>query len=358
MKKIKTAILGQGRSGRDIHGRCLSDMTDLYEIAAAVDLIPDRRVRAEKEYGCQTYEDYRSLFEREDIDLVINALPSHLHVPVTLEFIGRGFNIISDKPLAGRASEVDTLIGAAEKSGKLFTVFQQSRYAPYFLKIREVIDSGVLGSIKQIKISYNSFQRRWDWQTLQEFNGGSLLNTGPHPVDQALQLFGTDVMPDVTCIMDRVNTFGDAEDFVKLIMRKPGRPVIDLEIISCSAFPTFTYEIYASNGGLRSNGTRVEWRYFRPSEAPEQKLIKTPLMKEDKTPAYCSEKLVWYDEWADLSEEMKDSFKFMTTSYYKMIYEALTKGAALEITPQQVRQQIAVIEEAHRQNPLSALNEQ
>lgn len=356
MKKLKVAILGQGRSGRDIHGRSLSCMTDMYEIAATVDLLSERRERSKKEYGCETYEDYRCLFERKDIDLIINALPSHLHPPVTLEFIDKGFNIVCDKPLARKASEVDTLIAAAEKSGKLFSIFQQSRYAPHFMKIREVINSGVLGRIIQISIRYNGFQRRWDWQTLQEFNGGSLLNTGPHPLDHALQLFGTDVMPEIFCAMDRVNTYGDAEDYVKLILRGQDRPVIDLEIASCSALPTYMFEIYASNGSLRSNGSKVEWKYFKPEEAPEQKLIKTPLEKEDGTPSYCSEQLVWYEELADLSEQAKDSFKFMTTKYYTMIHKVMTEGAQLEITPQQVRQQIAVIEEAHRQNPLSRMD--
>ncbi len=356
MKKIRVAILGQGRSGRDIHGRCLSGMTDMYEIVATVDTLADRRERSRNEYGCETFEDYRSLLDRKDIDLVINALPSHLHVPVTLEFINAGFNIVCDKPLARKVSEVDTLIAAAEKSGKLFTVFQQSRYSPLFTKMREIINSGVLGRIVQINIRYNGFQRRWDWQTLQEFNGGSLLNTGPHPVDQALQLFGTDIIPEVKCFMDRVNTFGDAEDYVKLILSGPGRPVIDIEISSCSAFPQNTYEIYASNGGLKASGSKIEWKYFKPEEAPEQHLIKTPLSKEDGTPAYCSEKLIWYEESADLSEETRDTFKFMTTKFYTMIYRAMTEGAPLEITPQQVRQQIAVMEEAHRQNPLSRLD--
>ena len=41
----------------------------------------------------------------------------------------------------------------------------------------------------------------------------------------------------------------------------------------------------------------------------------------------------------------------MTGKFYSMLYKALTKGKALEITPEQVRRQIAVIEECHRQNP-------
>ena len=45
----------------------------------------------------------------------------------------------------------------------------------------------------------------------------------------------------------------------------------------------------------------------------------------------------------------------MAGSFYDMLYRTLTEGAELEITPQEVKQQIAVIEEAHRQNPLSRM---
>jgi hypothetical protein len=44
-------------------------------------------------------------------------------------------------------------------------------------------------------------------------------------------------------------------------------------------------------------------------------------------------------------------FMYMSRSFYDMLYRTLAKGAPLEITPQQLRQQIAVIEEAQRQNP-------
>lgn len=50
-------------------------------------------------------------------------------------------------------------------------IFLQSRYAPQFVKVREIVDSGVLGRIVEIKITTSSFGRRWDWQTLQENAG-------------------------------------------------------------------------------------------------------------------------------------------------------------------------------------------
>ena len=255
--------------------------------------------------------------------------------------------------MARTVEEVDRLIEASQKAGRLLAIFQQSRYAPYFQQVRKVIDSGVLGRIIQISIAFNGFARRWDWQTVQANYAGSLLNTGPHPVDQALQLFGTDVMPKVICFMDRVNTFGDAEDYVKLILHGEGRPIIDLEISSCCAYPSFTYNVQGQYGGLKGTMKEMQWKYYRPEEAPEQQLITTPLSSEDGNPAYCSEKLKWYEESWTVPEEQKDLFSTISGGFYNMLYKVLTEGAPLEITPQQVRQQIAVIEECHRQNPLS-----
>ncbi|MGI6705723.1 MAG: Gfo/Idh/MocA family protein [Clostridia bacterium] len=355
MKTIRVAILGLGRSGRDIHGRFLQIVPDMYKIAVAVDPLKERRERAEKEYQCETYADYREILNRKDLDIIINATPSHLHVPITLDLLHHGFHVLCEKPLARKVEEVDQLIAASRKQGRILAIFQQSRYAPYFRQVRKVIDSGVLGRIVQISIQFNGFSRRWDWQTLQEYNGGNLLNTGPHPLDQALQLFGTDIMPEITCIMDRANTFGDAEDYVKLILRGKDRPVIDLEISSCCAYPCFTYNIQGVYGGLKGTMEHIQWKYYRPEEAAEQKLQRQPLHNVDGTPAYCSEGLKWYEEAWEVPHGEKDLFMTMSGAFYSMLYRTLTEQAPLEITPQQVRQQIAVIEECHRQNPLSPI---
>jgi len=354
-KVIRVGILGQGRSGRDIHGSYLNTVKDKYRIVAVADLIKERRDRAVREYGCDAYLNYRDVLKRKDLDLVINALPSHFHVPVTKEILNAGFNVLCEKPLARKAAEVDMLMRTAKKSGRVFAIYQQSRFAPYFQQVKKVIKSGVLGRIVQISIAFNGFSRRWDWQTLQEYNGGSLLNTGPHPLDQALNLMNTKVVPDVTCIMDRVNTYGDAEDYVKLILRAPDRPLIDLEISSCCAYPCFTYNIHASRGSLKGNTAHIDWKYFKPAEAPRRRLQREPLSKPDGTPSYCSEQLKWYEETWDLTKEEQDLFGSMSASFYNMLHNAVQYGKPLEITPEQVRQQIAVIEECHRQNKLKRL---
>ncbi|RXZ83240.1 gfo/Idh/MocA family oxidoreductase [Paenibacillaceae bacterium] len=353
MNPIKVGIIGQGRSGHDIHAKTLSQLPELFEITAVSDPESSFRQRAADAYGCEAYTDYKQLLQHKELELIVNASPSHLHVPLTLESLQQGFHVLCEKPLARTASEVDALITAAEQSGKLLTAFQQSRYSPSFQKIMEVIRSGVLGRIVQASISFNGFARRWDWQTLQENNGGNLLNTGPHPLDQALQLLGTDEMPQVHCYMDRVNTFGDAEDYVKLLMHKAGHPVLDIEISSCDAYPSAIYRIQGQYGGISGNTTQLQWRYFAPEQAPHQTLVRTPLKHPDGSPAYGSETLPWVEEQWEIPEAQQDMLSYVSRAFYGNLYAALRHGEPLEVTPQKVKQQIAVIEECHRQNPLS-----
>ncbi|MBP1995971.1 Gfo/Idh/MocA family protein [Paenibacillus eucommiae] len=355
---LKVGIIGQGRSGRDIHGNLLAKIKHYYKIAAVADGLTERRERAIQEYNCHAYASWQEMVEHEELDLVVNASPSEQHFQISLELLNRGLHVLCEKPLAKTAVEVDRLIEASNRSGKILAVFQNSRYLPAFVQIRKVIKSGVLGRIVQVDITQSGFARRWDWQTLQSNNGGNLMNTGPHPLDQALQLFGDDIMPQITCIMDRANTFGDAEDYVKLIMRAPGRPTIDVEISSCSAFTREPFMIHGTNGGLRGSAQRLEWTYFKPEEAPEQKLTRDPLFDKNGMPGYCSEALTWYSEqWEPSISNERTPFEQMTEQVYMMLYRTLTQGALLEITPQQVRQQMAVMEQCRRQNPHIYLNE-
>lgn len=351
MSKIRVGIIGQGRSGHNIHAVGLGEMTDKYEVVAVADPMPGRCDDAVEKLGSAPYADYKEMLKRTDLDIVVNASPSHLHVPITLEVMDAGHNVLCEKPLARYAADVDKMIAKSKETGKLFTVFQQSRTAPYYENIRRVLDSGVLGRIVAIRIAANGYGRRWDWQTLQEFSAGNLLNTGPHPLDQALGLLDTEAMPEVLCVMDRACTFGDAEDFVKIVLRAKDRPVVDLEVSSCCAYPTHTYNIDGTLGGLKSSIDHADWKWYNPEDAPEQHLHREPLEGRK----YCRETLPWQEASWDLPEEDKNWFLYMTKSYYTRLYETMVNGAPLFVKPEEVRRQIAVIEECHRQNPLSRM---
>ena len=93
---------------------------------------------------------HKPLLKRKDLDLIVNTMPSHLHVPVTLQFLRAGFHVVCEKPLAHKAREVDKLIAAAKKARRKLAVFQQNRFNPGFQQMLKVIRSGVLGRIVQV----------------------------------------------------------------------------------------------------------------------------------------------------------------------------------------------------------------
>ena len=348
---IRVAVLGQGRSGLDIHCRYFKTAPHKYQIVAVADLLEDRRQRAQSEMGCDTYADYHDLLAHGDIDLVVNALPSHLHPQATIDSLSIGHHTICEKPLARSVAELDNMIAAGQKAGRLLLPFQQSRNAPQFQKMLQVIDSGVLGRIVQVSISFSGFARRWDWQTLQEYRGGNLLNTGPHPIDQAMCLLDFKKPDHILCAMDRANTFGDAEDYVKILLRTKGKPVIDVEISSCTTFPQPMYTVHGERGGLSGGPAGLTWRYYDPQTAPKQTLTRSPL----PGPSYCREDLAMIERSWTPDEAEQNAFAYMSNAYYDGVFAVLREEAQSEITPQQVRVQIAVIEECHRQNSLSQL---
>ena len=350
MKKIRVGIIGQGRSGRDIHGALFRSEAgrEMYEVAAVAEYIPARRERAASEYGCDVYGDYRDLLKRDDIDLVVNSTYSHTHCPITLEALRAGKNVVSEKPFSKYVMECEQMIKTAKENGVTLAIFQQSRFAPYFVRIREILDTGLMGEVQQISIRFNGFIRRWDWQTSLRYYGGCLLNTGPHPLDQALTLLGYDGMPTVFSQLRRINSAGDAEDYAKLIITAPDRPLIDLEINPSDGYSEFTYKVCARRGSLSATMSKIRWKYH--DECPLPEITFGPLNLADGiSPAPCIETLHWNEHEEDLSGYASDAPQ---QAFYKNLYDHLVNGAELAIKPESLLQQIRIMELVHAQNPL------
>ncbi|MBO5756157.1 MAG: Gfo/Idh/MocA family oxidoreductase, partial [Clostridia bacterium] len=100
MKKLRVAIIGQGRSGRNIHGAFyLSDANSLFEVACVVDADEHRRALAANDFPqAEILSDYRELLGRKDVDLVVNASYSEMHYPISKELLEHGFNVPCEKP--------------------------------------------------------------------------------------------------------------------------------------------------------------------------------------------------------------------------------------------------------------------
>lgn len=352
MKKINVAIIGQGRSGRDIHGKYFrSEANENFVVTDVVDYDKERRERAEKEYpGCRVWDSYKALYGRDDIDVVVNSSYSDEHFEVTRDLLENGFNVIVEKPFARTKFECDTLIRLAKENKVMLAVFQQTFFAPFYNFAKDVIKSGKLGDIMQVDITYSGFSRRWDWQTLQKRVGGNIYNTGPHPIGLALGFLDFDDNARVAFSkLETVMISGDSDGYSKIILTAPDKPVVDIEINSNDAYPAANVKILGSKGTLKTTIGEYEMKYIKYGENPEKPALSNFIKKEDGLPAYCSEKLITHEE---SGEHEGDAFEFSTKAYYDMIYKRLVNDEPLTVTPEHASKIISVIETAHAQNPL------
>lgn len=350
MRKLRLAIIGQGRSGRGIHGFFYTLPENKYvEVVAVVDLLEHRRAYAER-YGCKdVYADYKELYARKDIDVVINASFSCDHYPVTKDLLLHGFNVIVEKPMAVTYKQASELIAIAKQKGVKLTVFQQTLMSSQFLKLKEIIDSGIIGKPLQVNLRYNGFNRRYDWQTLQSWGGGDLYNTGPHGIGQALDLLGWDPQYKVSfSSLKRANIAGDGDDYAKVILTAPNKPVIDLEVSNVFPFENTLYTVFGTKGGARIHAMNYEIKYIKEEELPKLKPIEKTLEKEDGSPAYCSEKLNWYTETGKIDGR---DWEEVLERFYKMLYEGLMDIAPFKVTAEMGAEVVRVLEKVTVDNP-------
>lgn len=320
VRPIKVGIGGLGRSGWNIHARIFEELSDMYRVVAVSDPLEDRRMEAYARFGCRTYEDFDRLAGDDEVELIVVATPSYLHAPHTIAALEAGKHVVCEKPMASNLSEADSMIEASRRTGRLLTVFHNSLFAPDYLKVKEIIQSGRLGKIVLVKIYNHTFGRRWDWQTLRRFGGGELRNNGVHLIAQALQMIGNrDV--EVFCDLRRTLTLGDAEDHVKLVLKAedPDSPLIDIEMTRACAYPQCRWLVMGTQGGLIGDSDTIKCKYFDPRELPPRQVETQPTPDR----SYNREEIPWREEEYHVDGKPGSS----GIAFYRELYETIRYGA-------------------------------
>lgn len=354
MKKLNIAIIGYGRSGCDIHGAFLrSKDNDICNVVAVVEYDPARAEAARKDFGCDTYSDYRELFHRTDIDFVTNASYSNEHFPVALDLLNHGFNVLCEKPLCKSPEQVQQLMDAAKAHNCELTIFHQYRYNDYYLEMKKLLDKKVLGDVKLVRARQNFFARRYDWQTLLYREGGAMRNNAAHTIEQIMDLAGSDELPEIHSRMEIWNSVGDAEDYMFATMKYSNGTVYEVEVNPSDAYADgCLFDIYGTLGTMKVYSSKIQYKYFDPEECPMFALEHKSLHNPDGSPAYCTNNIKWKEETIALDPDMMNVFGKCSSRFYHDWYEHLVNGAELYMKPEHIKHQIEIFNEVERQNPL------
>ena len=227
---IRIGIVGLGRAGLEMHCPELAEIPELFKIIAVCDPVKERRDLAVERFpDCRTYRRYEDLLADPDVELVDLATRSDDHAAHVMQALKTRKWVNVERPFCCDYDEAMVLRAAAIKAGNRLLVRHNYRYEAAYLQVREVMESGVLGEIYDIKIRRGTYERRDDWQTVKRCGGGTALAWGPAFLDQALELLKT---PPVKVWSDfkRVASVGDAEDFMRVILRNMAGLTVDLEI--------------------------------------------------------------------------------------------------------------------------------
>jgi scyllo-inositol 2-dehydrogenase (NADP+) len=220
--KIKTAILGYGRSGSTLHADPLEGLSDLFEVTAVCDIDPQAREKARARFNCPVYDDYHAMLNTEALDLVVIVTRSDQHCAMTCDCLRGGVNVLVTKPWAVNAGEAERMIAAAKESGRQLLPWLPARWGCDLARLKELLASGIIGDVFMVRRREFSFGIRADWQTEKRYGGGYLLNWGPHIVDQAVQLVGEPVVSAYGLLRQVINP-GDVEDvFLALLTTQSG----------------------------------------------------------------------------------------------------------------------------------------
>lgn len=259
--------------------------------------------------------------------------------------------MLCEKPFCRTRDEANDLIATAKANGCLLTVFQQTFFAPFYDKAREVIASGKLGRITQINLRYSGFGRRWDWQTLQWRCAGGVYNTGPHPIGLALGFL--DFAEDAKILyssLDTIMTSGDGDDCAKLLLTAPGKPLIDLEIHANDPYTDYNLKIMGSRGVFQSNaGSAYKMKYFVDEENEERPVMPNFLANADGMPIYCVDNLKVHEEEGKYEGS---AFDIGTRRLYENLYHVLRGEGELFVTPEIARDIIGIAEDMYKATPL------
>lgn len=215
MNVLTVAVAGCGSRGQDTYSKILMELGDKARIVAAADIDPEKLAGMQKLCGltpAQCYASAEEMLERPKLaDVMLICTPDRCHYAEAKAALEKGYHLLLEKPIAGKAEECRELAELAEKNGLYVAVCHVLRYTAFYQKIKEVMDSGALGEVESIQaieqVGYwhqaHSFVRG-NWRN-EELSSPMFLQKCCHDMDILLWITGK------RCL--RVSSFGSLRHF-------------------------------------------------------------------------------------------------------------------------------------------------
>lgn len=215
----RIAIIGAGERGRIAYARELGQYEDV-KIAAVVDKDKKRLELAQEEFALDDkylFLDADEFFDQMDreafVDAVVIATYDKEHYDITLKALDYDLDILLEKPISPNPIEVLNIARKAATKDKVFMICHVLRYAPFYTKLKKILDSGAIGDIININhnenIGYFHFAHsfvRGNWRNEEE-SSPLILQKSCHDMDILLYFLGLEPK--------KISSFGNLSYFIR-----------------------------------------------------------------------------------------------------------------------------------------------
>jgi len=314
---IRCAVVGYGPSFNMGKAHCNYILnTPGLELFAVCD-VDERRTRAaEKDFpGIETFTDLDELLE-EDFDLVTIVTPHNTHAPLAIRSLEAGKHVITEKPMCITVDEATRMIEAAERNGRMLTVFHNRRWDGDFLALKDILRKGLIGRVFQVEAFAGGYGHpgKW-WRSDKRISGGAMYDWGAHFIDWILNLIPEKIEGIVGFSQKLVWKDVTNEDDVRAIIRFESGTVADFQLSSIARVGKPRWRILGTKGGVLDIGEQFQVSTFLRGLPAEVKV------KYQKT------------EWGQ---------------FYRNVADHLLRGKELAVKPEEARRVIAVMETAEK----------
>ena len=153
-KPVTVMVIGAGSRGRT-YARYAEKFPRSMKVVGVADLNPNRRRAMAKKHNIpkeNQFADFKDALAVPKLaDAVVIATPDYLHYEPCMKAIALGYHVLLEKPVSPSEKECRDILKQARKYDRIVAVCHVLRYAPYFVALKQVLDSGAIGDIVSIQ---------------------------------------------------------------------------------------------------------------------------------------------------------------------------------------------------------------
>jgi predicted dehydrogenase len=264
MKKIKTALLSYGMSGRVFHAPFL-ELHDGFELTGSWE-----RSKKLIQNDYPQVKSYGSLEEllADDVDLVIVNTPVETHYEYAKKVLLAGKHALVEKAFTATAAEAEELLAIAKEKNLKLTVYQNRRWDSDFKTVKQVVDQGLLGDIVEAEFHFDRYNPNLSPKMHKETanaGAGIIKDLGPHLIDQALYLFGYPISVFADIRILREGSLVD--DYMDILLYYPDKRVrLKAGFFVREAIPA--YAVHGKKGSFLKSRGDIQEDVLKTGEKP------------------------------------------------------------------------------------------